>query len=110
MSAANSLSKQLPWRRKEASLSQAELAEAAGLSRDNLANIESGRRQSISVDQLISISRALGVFATELVPELEPVVPAAAETRRLRSALQQIGLDAIKAGRVQARGNAGSDG
>lgn len=56
-------------------LSQARLAEAAGLTRAAVANIETGR-QRVTLDVLDRIARALGVPPASLLP------PSPAEPRR----------------------------
>lgn len=77
MSAAVSIRKQLPWRRAEANLSQEELAEITGISRNVIANIEAGRRDAtgLTVDELILVCHALGCYATDIAPQLAGVLP-----------------------------------
>jgi len=53
-------------RRKDAGLSQEKLAERAGLSTVFISRVERGK-ESPSVDNLVKISRALGVRVRELV-------------------------------------------
>lgn len=61
--ASEGLGKRLAKYRRLAGLSARELAERAGmgLSRGVIANIESGRKSDITVDQLIALSTVLGV-------------------------------------------------
>jgi len=60
---SNGIGQRLARFRKLSGLSARELAEAAGngLTRGVIANIESGRKIDVSVDQLIAISSALGI-------------------------------------------------
>jgi transcriptional regulator with XRE-family HTH domain len=48
-------------------ITQDDLAQRLGMSRPSVANIEKGRQQ-ISVSQLLSFSKALGVAAASLIP------------------------------------------
>lgn len=92
MSAAVSIRKQLPWRRQMANYSAQRLADAAGngLTRSVIANIESGRKEGMTVDQLIAVCRVLGCNATDLVPDLASVVPIAEDVQELRGRLSRI--------------------
>jgi transcriptional regulator with XRE-family HTH domain len=53
--------------REKLRLTQADLADAVGISRTSLTNIESGR-QRILVDQLAGLSRKLLISPAELIP------------------------------------------
>lgn len=92
MSAAVSLRKQLPWRRAIANMSAQQLADAAGngLTRAVIANIESGRKEGMTVDQLIAVCKALDCNATDLVPDLTAVVPGTEDVDRLMRLLSKI--------------------
>jgi transcriptional regulator with XRE-family HTH domain len=59
--------------REKAGLTQGELAEAVGLSRTSLTNIERGR-QRVMLDQFDSICRAVGVSVAELLDAPERIV------------------------------------
>jgi transcriptional regulator with XRE-family HTH domain len=59
-------------RRRDLGWSSRELAEASGISHSVLRNIESRRKQALTVDDLLAISGALGVSATDIIPELSP--------------------------------------
>jgi transcriptional regulator with XRE-family HTH domain len=57
--------------REAKGLRQAELAEAVGISRTSLTNIECGR-QRVLVDQLAVICGKLGTSPAELIPDQAP--------------------------------------
>jgi transcriptional regulator with XRE-family HTH domain len=65
--------------RKEAQLTQGEVAERVGLSRTSITNIERGR-QHVLLHQLFLLAAAVGVDPTELLPQgkaaLEELLPA----------------------------------
>ena len=65
--------------RKEERISAQELAEAAGMSRSVIANIENGRRVDISVSELLAISEALRVPPVALIYDVtQPMAPTSA--------------------------------
>lgn len=62
--------------RKEERISAQELAEAAGMSRSVVANIENGRRADISVSELLAIAEALRVPPVALIYDVtQPMAP-----------------------------------
>jgi transcriptional regulator with XRE-family HTH domain len=61
------LGNRLRVKREKSELTQAEVAEAAGISRTSLTNIEGGR-QRILVDQLASICSKLNTTMDDVVP------------------------------------------
>ena len=54
--------------RKEKRLTQAQLAEKAGMSNGAISNYESGKRKNISYVVVFSIARALDVSPSDLIP------------------------------------------
>lgn len=66
-------------KREALGLKQSDIAEAAGISRTSLTNIECGR-QRILVDQLSLICHRLGVSAAEILPA-EVVMPKTAQSK-----------------------------
>lgn len=87
-----SLMKQLPWRRAELGLSARQLAEIAGegLTRGVIANIESGRKSSVTFEQFLALCRALEANPLDLSGELAELIPAAQEIRALENRLREI--------------------
>ena len=69
--------------REKAGLTQVELADAVGLSRTSLTNIERGR-QRLMLDQFDSICRAVGVSVAELLAAPEKIVKTGNATRHHR--------------------------
>lgn len=58
---------QLAARRRNAGLTQQQLAELVGMSRSAIANIESGK-QGVVLTTIFMLADALGVVPTELIP------------------------------------------
>lgn len=87
-----SLQKQLPWRRAEAGMSARQLAEVAGegLTRAVIANIECGRKTSVSFEQFLAICRALNANPLDLSGELAELIPGAQEFKALENRLREI--------------------
>jgi transcriptional regulator with XRE-family HTH domain len=65
------LGKRIRAARKDAGLTQAELAASISLSRTSVTNIERGRQQ-ILLHTLYDIASTLGIDAADLLPEMEP--------------------------------------
>jgi transcriptional regulator with XRE-family HTH domain len=69
-------------RREQLGLSQAELARALGITQARISEWESGARTQMSLKNLRSMARALGVSADYLIgtweDDVEPTAPAAA--------------------------------
>lgn len=65
------LGARLRSKREASGLTQADVAEVAGISRTSLTNIEGGR-QRILVDQLALICAKLGMKTSEVIPEEAP--------------------------------------
>lgn len=75
--------------RRRAQLTQEQLGRRAGLSRTSITNMEKGV-QHVSLHHLFDFARALGVPASELLPE-EPVrADAARLPSRIKGALRQL--------------------
>lgn len=72
---------QLRQRRKEAQLTQGQVAERVGLTRTSVTNIERGR-QHIALHQLFLLASAVGVEPGDLLPDqkvaLDELLPASA--------------------------------
>jgi len=83
--------------RKSRGLSAQQLGDATGIERSVIANIETGRRHSLHVGELVAIALALDVSATTLVPELSGVVPGREDNSRLRELLSEIAAKAVSA-------------
>lgn len=66
-----SLSENVKKYRSEKRLSQAELAQKAGLSQQLISQIERGVNRSMTTDNLVALARALGCQVTDLAPSLE---------------------------------------
>jgi transcriptional regulator with XRE-family HTH domain len=76
--------------RTDAGLTQAELAERAGLRRASIANIEIGI-QSVSVHQLLSMASALRISPQRLLPALKELANENdPESRRLKAAYETV--------------------
>jgi transcriptional regulator with XRE-family HTH domain len=67
-------------RRKTLTMNQEYLANAVGISRGSLANIEVGR-QNVLVHQVYRIAEALGISPFDLLPAQEPVTSKKAQFR-----------------------------
>ena len=67
MGEVSKLGKRIKLFRERAGLSQHGLAERAGMSRSAIAGVETGDRPSLSLENVIRISRALGVSIDYLV-------------------------------------------
>ena len=61
--------------RKAAKLTQAELAKKAGRSRQTIAQVEVGMRETVDLDTLVDLARALNVRTDDLVGESSGVAP-----------------------------------
>lgn len=87
-----SLEKQLPWRRAELGMSARELAEVAGegLTRAVIANIESGRKASVTFEQFLALCKALKANPLDLSGELAELIPGAPEYKALENRLREI--------------------
>lgn len=57
--------------RKEAGLSQRELAEDTGISRSVIANWEAGRRPGANLYEIVPLARVLNLHVAALAPELD---------------------------------------
>ena len=79
------LGRRLHQARTKAQLTQAELAERAGMSRAALANIERGD-QRMATHQLVAIAAALGIEPAILLPKAHSLAD------RVEHALQEAGL------------------
>jgi transcriptional regulator with XRE-family HTH domain len=67
--------------REQAGMTQAELAEKAGVKQARISLWESGKRQQMSLEHLRSIARALGVSADFLIGTWEDLQEKAAAPR-----------------------------
>jgi transcriptional regulator with XRE-family HTH domain len=67
--------------REQAGMTQAELAEKAGVKQARISLWESGKRQQMSLEHLRSIARALGVSADFLIGTWEDLQEEAAAPR-----------------------------
>ena len=69
--------------RREAGYSTAlKFSIAAGLKSATIANIESGRKDTVDIDTLIAVCRITGKPLTEFVPELENYFPSSAHIKK----------------------------
>lgn len=73
MSESGTIGSRLRAIRRERSLTQEELAEAAGVSREIVAKLEQGRRQSARTTTLMKLSDALDVDLSELIGKRERI-------------------------------------
>lgn len=80
-----SMGERIRKRRQELKLSQHELAEASGVSRPTIADIERGRRTTLTTDTAKALARALGVSIDYLVGTWEE------ETDPAPAALVEVG-------------------
>lgn len=75
--------------RKERGWSAAALSERIGvLSRESIANIETGRRTYLTVDELLVFASAFGVTVDQIVPSLRPHIPGGDEIARMQHAIE----------------------
>lgn len=65
------LGKKLSQLRREAKITQAALAQAVGLSRTSIVNIEKGR-QPVAIDLAVRMATSLGKSLVDLIPEVDP--------------------------------------
>lgn len=70
------LGKQLRKIRKDKKLSAAELSQISGVARSLISQLESGKRQSTSIDTVYRLAKALNVSVASLLIE-EPSIPPA---------------------------------
>ncbi|WP_315637300.1 MULTISPECIES: helix-turn-helix transcriptional regulator [Microbacterium] len=68
---ASSFAKRLKAARRSAGVSAQALSDATGVTRSVIANIESGRKKSITVDEIVAFSAALGITPGGLDERLE---------------------------------------
>lgn len=80
---ATALGRNISYYRKLSGLTQQQLADAIGLTRSSIANIEVGRQET-SVTHLLDIARGLRIPAALLLPTEETETTADAERLRLR--------------------------
>ncbi|KPF65947.1 hypothetical protein IP84_17340 [beta proteobacterium AAP99] len=84
-------------RRELQSLTQAQLAARAGLSRPAVANIEAGS-QRIGLDQVVALAAALGCTGSQLLAEVEANVQTSSGTVDLLSSPEnRLELDRVLA-------------
>ena len=76
----NNVTNRLKILRKQAGLTQVELAKKAGLSQAHIANIENGKRD-IDFGAAIKLARALNIKACELLPLEEQQEPLSAKDK-----------------------------
>lgn len=69
---SNLLGENLKQYRKEARYSQRQLAEDTGVSREVIANWESGRTLTANLYDLVPIARVLNLHVAALMPDLDP--------------------------------------
>jgi transcriptional regulator with XRE-family HTH domain len=74
---------------KGTKLTQSDLADAVGLSRSSVANIEKGR-QPVQLHLVVRMAQVLGVDISELIPR-QPSPVISEESKLMRDALQQQG-------------------
>lgn len=86
-------------KREELGLRQAEVAEAAGISRTSLTNIECGR-QRVLVDQLALMCRKLGVSPSDLIP-MEVARPKPEQAKLAKIAVVANFLESVARGENQ---------
>lgn len=53
--------------RKKKLLSQEQLAQLAGITKDHIAKIERGKNTNVTINNLVKISEALGIPVTDLL-------------------------------------------
>src|ERR671917_677553 len=88
---------QLRRLRRLRGLTQEELADGANVSRDLVAKLEQGRRQSARLASLASLARALDVELSALVTSTEPVPATVTQSRDRRSPAGTAGWDSATA-------------
>jgi transcriptional regulator with XRE-family HTH domain len=93
------LGARLRAKRETAGLKQSDIAEAVGISRTSLTNIECGR-QRLLVDQLSMICTRLGTSPEEIIPG-EIAAPKSAQARLAKIPVVANFLNSVKSGQHQ---------
>ncbi len=71
------LAERIRKRREELRLTQADLADRAGVTRSSVANIETGR-QAVLLHQFVGLARALDLRWDQLMPDVDGEAPSGA--------------------------------